>query len=125
MDYNINIITRSQIPNNIYLYYDFNKDWDMIHLFEFENGLQYIIGTNDPILSAELIIEDMMHELELVLNNNDAANLQSYYYHTFDNFINYKDCCKIWNYYYNNRNLITEVINSFNKDEGYCSIEIN
>ncbi len=114
MDYNINIITRSQIPSNIYLcdIHD-NKDWEMIHSFEFKNGLQYIIGSNYPISSPELIIEEMSHELECILNTNDASELQNYYYYTFDNFIKYKDCCKIWNYYQDNQYLIKEVIKSF------------
>jgi hypothetical protein len=117
MDHTINIITRSQIPNNIYLCTDFNKDWDMIHSFEFQNGLQFIIGSNHSITSAELIIEDMDNELELVLNNNTPADLQSYYYHNIDTFINYNDCIKIWNYYINNQHLIKEVIDSFSTAE--------
>ncbi len=119
MDYNINIITRNQIPSNIYLCDGINKDWNMIHSFEFENGLQFIIGSNYPISSAELIIEDISQELECVLNKNDINELQNYYYNTFENFIKYNDCCKIWNYYHNNQHLIREIINSFNNDEGY------
>jgi hypothetical protein len=114
MDYYIRIIKRYQIPSNIYLCEGNDKDWDMIHSFEFINGLHYIIGSNCRIPSAELIIEDISHELELVLNKDDVADLQNYYYHTFENFINYKDCCKIWNYYRSNQDLIKEVINSFN-----------
>ena len=81
MNYTINIITREQIPSNIYLCDGFKNDWEMIHSFEFENGLQYIIGSNHPISSVELIIEDMSHDLECVLNTNDASELQDYYYY--------------------------------------------
>jgi hypothetical protein len=120
MDYNINIITRAQIPSNIYLCDGFNKDWDMIHSFEFENGLQFIIGSNNPISSPEFIIEDMNQELECVLNTENASQLQEFYYSNFDIFINYYDCVKIWNYYNDNKHLITEIINAYdNKDESF------
>jgi hypothetical protein len=59
----------------------------------------------------------MDNELELVLNNNTPADLQSYYYHNIDTFINYNDCIKIWNYYINNQHLIKEVIDSFSTAE--------
>jgi hypothetical protein len=121
MEYTVNIITRNEIPNNIYLCEGIDKDWDMIHSFEFKNGLKYIIGSNNSITSAELIIEDISHEFELVLNKNDPADYQSYYYNTFNEFINYKDCCKIWNYYHDNMNLIKELINAFYKETGIFS----
>ncbi len=116
MEYQINIITRSQIPSNIYLCSDnedINKDWKIIHSFEFKNGLQYIIGSNHPISYPELIMEEMAHNLECCLNTSDAAELQTFYYNNFNNFIKYKDCCKIWDYFQNNQHLIIEVINSF------------
>jgi hypothetical protein len=114
MDYKLNIITRSQLPSNIYLCdFNDNADWEMIHSFEFENGLQYIIGSNHPISYADLIIEDINHELECVLNKKNVVDLQNYYYNTFNNFIKYDDCCKIWNYYQNNKLLIKQVIKSF------------
>jgi hypothetical protein len=121
MDYDINIITRKHIPSNIYLCSGFDKDWEMIHSFEFENGLQFIIGSNHPISSPELILEDMKQELECVLNNETVGDLQDYYYNNFENFINYNDCYKIWNYYNNNKHLIMQVINAFNDsdDEGF------
>ena len=122
MNYDLNIIIRSQVPSHIFLCYNtYNKDWAMIHKFDFENGLMYIIGSHIPIGSPEEIIEYMKNDLECIIDKNDPEELQEYYKDEFDMHYKYKDCVKIWNYYHNNQHLINQVINSYNNievDEG-------
>lgn len=121
MDYDLNIISRNQIPNNIYLCErSEDKEWDLIHLCEFENGLKCILGANFP-QQIDDIIESLKNEMEYIINIDTPDELQEYYKDEFDMFYKYKDCIKIWNYYHNNQHLINQVINSYNNievDEG-------
>lgn len=113
MDYNLNIINRSQVPSNLYLKEAPNKEWDMIHFFEFNNGLKYVIGSEYSLGSPKHIVDDMEHELDYVLENNSPSELQDYYYEYFQEFKSLDDCVKIWNYYNTYYNLIKEVINFY------------
>ncbi len=99
MIYNTNpkifIISRESIPDDIYLCAGNNKDyeWELIHLFEFENGLKFVIGANRYIKKTEEIIEIMKHEMEYIIyENNTPEQLQDYFYYNCDNFVKYKDC---------------------------------
>ena len=119
MDYNLNIISRNQIPADLYLCErSKNKEWELIHLFEFENGLKCILGANFT-QQVDDIIESIKNEMDYIINIDTPDELQEYYYNEFESFYKYKDCVKIWNYYHSNQNLIREVINSYNiEDEG-------
>ncbi len=119
MDYNLNIISRNQIPTDLYLCErSKDKEWELIHLFEFENGLKCILGANFP-QQVDDIIECIKNEMEYIINIGSPDELQEYYYDEFESFYKYKDCVKIWNYYHSNQNLIRDVINSYNtEDEG-------
>jgi hypothetical protein len=117
MEYELNIITRDQIPNNIYLCQNTkDKDWYMIHLVEFYNGLKCVQGSYYP-QQAKDIIENIKDEMDYIINTNSPDELQEYFYDNFNNFINYKNCVKIWNYYHNNKNLIEEVYGSYFNEE--------
>jgi len=118
MDYNLNIISRDQIPADMYLCErSNNREWELIHLFEFNNGLKYILGANFP-QQVDDIIECINNDIDHVIGSNSPDELQEYYYKEFESFYKYKDCVKIWNYYHSNHNLIREVIQSYNTDEG-------
>ena len=118
MDYYLNIISRDQIPANMYLCErSDNKEWELIHLFEFDNGLKCILGANFP-QQVEDIIETIKNEMDYIININSPDELQEYYYNEFESFYKYKDCVKIWNYYHSNKYLIREVVQSYNTDEG-------
>ena len=119
MDYNLNIISRNQIPADLYLCErSKNKEWELIHLFEFDNGLKCILGANFT-QQVDDIIESIKNEMDYIINIDTPDELQEYYYNEFESFYKYKDCVKIWNYYHSNQNLIREVINSYNtEDEG-------
>ena len=116
MDYQINLITRSQIPPHIYLCgEDDNPDFKYIHQFEFNNGLVYIIGSNHQIKYVNEIIENLEFDFRVANEyNNDAGELQEYYKDEFDIFYKYSTCLKIWNYYNINKQLIKEVIDYYN-----------
>jgi hypothetical protein len=119
MDYDLNIISRNKIPSDIYLCErSKDKEWELIHLFEFDNGLKCILGANFT-QQVEDIIECIKNEFEYIINIDSPDELQEYYQNEFESFYKYKDCVKIWNYYHSNQNLIREVINSYNyEDEG-------
>ncbi len=116
MDYELNIITRDQIPDVIYLCENTkDKDWRMIYLVEFENGLKCVQGSYYH-QQAKSIIESIKDEMDYIINMNSPDELQEYFYDNFDNFTNYKNCVKIWNYYHNNKYLIKDVYDSFFND---------
>ncbi len=118
MDYNLSIISRDQIPNNIYLCGKNDKDeWQKINYFEFENGLKCVIGAS-RYLSGKDAVESMKNELDYVLENDSPDALQKYFYENFENFISYSDCQKIFNYYTDNEELIKEAYYTyFDKEE--------
>jgi hypothetical protein len=124
MDYNLSIINRSQVPANLYLKEGPNKEWDMIHFFEFNNGLKYVIGSEYSLGSPKHIVDNMEHELDYVLENNTPDELQDYYYEYFQEFKSLDDCVKIFNYYSCYYNLIKEVIN-FYKEKSEHNSECN
>ncbi len=107
MNYELNIITRNMIPNNIYLCDNGKDDWNKINYFEFENGLKCVIGAN-RYLSGKDAIESMKDEMDYILENDSPEELQQYFYDNFENFISYSDCVKIFNYYNENEDLIKE-----------------
>ena len=120
MNYDLNIISRNQVPSNIYLCERSNgKEWELIHLFEFDNGLKCILGANFP-QQVDDIIECIKNDFEYIIDIDSPDDLQEYYKDNFDSFYKYKDCVKIWNYYHSNQNLIREVINSYNDEDEGC-----
>ncbi len=116
MEYELNIITRGQIPDDIYLCDNTkDNDWCMIHLVEFNNGLKCVQGSYYP-QQAKSIIQSIKDEMDYIINISSPDELQEYFYDNFDNFTNYKNCVKIWNYYHKNKYLIEEVYESFYND---------
>ena len=76
MDYNLNIISRNQIPSDIYLCErSKNKEWELIHLFEFENGLKCILGANFT-QQVDDIIESIKNEMDYIINIDTPDELQ-------------------------------------------------
>ncbi len=125
MEYDLNIITRDMIPSDLYLCErDTKKDWEMIHFYEFENGLKYVIGSNFPIHSVEELIESMEHELNTIIECDDPGELQELYRNDYDMFYKYKDCEKIWNYYHKNHNLLRQVIESYNDESDLSDVSL-
>jgi hypothetical protein len=118
MNYELNIITRDMIPSNIYLCGKTDEDdWTKINYFEFDNGLECVIGAN-RYLSGKDAIESIKDELDYVLDNDNPEELQKYYYKNLENFIPYSDCVKIFNYYFENEPLIKEAYYTyFDKEE--------
>jgi hypothetical protein len=119
MNYEINIITRKQVPSDIYLCGENDKqDFRYIHLFEFENGLKYVIGSYNYINTVEEIIENLEFDFRTANEyNNNPDELQEYYKNEFDIYYKYSICNKIWNYYNNNKQLIKEVIEYYKTDD--------
>jgi hypothetical protein len=115
MDYQINLITRSEVPPHIFLCGENDKpDFRYIHKFEFNNGLVYIIGSYYRIYSVDDIIENIESDFRTANEyNNNAEELQEYYKDEFDMHYKYSICLKIWNYYNNNKQLIKEVIDYY------------
>jgi hypothetical protein len=115
MDYQIQLITRSQIPADIFLCGENDKsDFKFIHLFEFSNGFKIVYGSNNKIYSAEEIIEDIENDFKITTEyNNSPEELQEYYKDEFDIYYKYSICLKIWNYYNTNKQLIQEVIDYY------------
>jgi hypothetical protein len=108
MDATLYIIERNQIPEDIYLCGEGDDEWSMIYLCEFENGLQCILGAGN-YQTVESIIESTKDEMDDVLaNTNSPEELQNYYYEQFQDFKQYSDCVKIFNYYINNQHLINQ-----------------
>ena len=109
MNYDFDIITRDQIPSNIYLCNkNHENEWNKINYFEFNNGFKCIVGANN-YLSGQDAIQSIKDEMKYVLENNNPEELQHYFYENFESFISYTDCVKIYNYYSDNEDLINEV----------------
>ena len=119
MDYEISIITRNQIPSEIFLCGEDDKDdFKYIHLFEFNNGFNFVIGSNNRIYDVEEIIETLETDFNVTTEyNKDPDELQEYYKDEFDIFYKYRTCEKIWNYYNNNKQLIKDIIDYYKYEE--------
>ena len=119
MDYEISIINRNQIPSDIFLCGENDKeDFKYIHLFEFTNGLKYVIGSNNRIYTAEEIIEHVEFDFNITTEyTKDPDELQEYYNNEFDIYYKYRTCEKIWNYYNNNKELIKQIIDYYKVEE--------
>ena len=119
MDYEISIINRNQIPSDIFLCGENDEtDFKYIHLFEFTNGLKYVIGSNNRIYTAEEIIEHVEFDFNITTEyNKDPDELQEYYNNEFDIYYKYRTCEKIWNYYNNNKELIKQIIDYYKVEE--------
>ena len=117
MDYDISIISRKFIPKEIYLC-DNEKDqeWKAIHLYHFDNGFKYVIGSNDYIDEFSKCVNNLKMDYECVKEVNSASELQEYYYENFDNFMKYENCEKIYNYYKKWSNEIEEIINYYDTE---------
>ncbi len=109
MECDLQVITRDQIPSDIYLSATGDeKDWRFIHLGKFKNGLLCIYGSGYPE-HPKTLIETTKDEMDYVIKTENPDILQQYYYDNFSDFKSYKDCIKIWDYYHNNKKLIDEV----------------
>jgi hypothetical protein len=123
MDYELDIIARKQIPYDIFLCGENEKDdFECIHKYQFNNGLTYIIGSYNYIESPKDFIENMEYEMQTVLENNSPDELQQYYKDNFNIFYYYKNCEKIWNYYKKNEQLIKQVIEYYNENNDVVDI---
>ncbi len=125
MEANTYIINRDQIPEHIYLCNGGKYEWSIIHLCEFENGLQCVFGANS-YQTINSIIESTKDEMDYILaNTNNPKELQNYFYDNFQDFKSYSDCIKIFNYYTNNQHLINQAFYSyFDQDNSYAEVEI-
>ena len=108
LDYTI--ISRKNIPENIYLCKPANDDWKIIYKFSFDNDLDYYIGSNMPIDDTNVVISLVREDYYLFTNFNSPVKILRYFHNEFNEFIDYDDCQKIWNYYNNNKQLIEQVI---------------
>lgn len=80
-------------------------------MYNFTNGLKFIIGTNNSDTSIKDVVEAMDFTIDIVLKYSISAyELQLYYQDYLDIFYSYKECTKIFDYYTNNEHLIREVI---------------
>lgn len=114
IDYDMLITTREYIPDELYLCKKTDEeDWKDIYLFKFENGFNYVIGSNFRINDVNDIIESLKFDYEIVDNTVSASDLQNYYYENFDNFVKYEDCVKIFNHYKKWSNEIKNIINDY------------
>lgn len=115
IDYDMLITTREYIPDELYLCKKTDEeDWKDIYLFKFENGFNYVIGSNFRINDVNDIIESLKFDYEIVDNTVSASDLQNYYYENFDNFVKYEDCVKIFNHYKKWSNEIKNIIDDYN-----------
>ena len=119
MDYQIKLITRSQVPSDIYLCGENDEnDFRYIHLFEFNNGFKIVYGSHSRIYHVKDIIEDIELEFRITTEyNNSPADLQEYYEDEYDMHYKYKICEKIWNHYNNNKELIKNIIDYYIDEE--------
>jgi hypothetical protein len=124
MDYTIKIITRCQVPSDIYLCGENdNTDFRYIHLFEFNNGFKIVYGSYNCIYNVTDIIEDIENDFRITTEyNKDPGELQEYYKDEFDIHYKYKICEKIWNHYNNNKQLIQDIIDYYKDSEDEDSI---
>ena len=118
MDYEISIITRNQVPSEFFLCGEDDKeDFKYIHLFEFNNGFNYVIGSYNKINTIEEVIEILENDFNITTEyNKDPDELQEYYKNEFDIYCKYRVCEKIWNYYNINKELIKDIIDYYKVD---------
>lgn len=110
MNYTTQLISYYMIPSNVYLHGK-NDNYTYIHMYNFTNGLKFIIGTNNSDTSIKDVVEAMDFTIDIVLKYSISAyELQLYYQDYLDIFYSYKECTKIFDYYTNNEHLIREVI---------------
>ena len=112
------LVDRKYVPNDIYLCYPSNykqtkQDWKEIQKFVFDNGLEYYIGCNYPMNEVSEGIEVLKNEYNMISQFESPDDLQQYYHSEFEWYRPYKDCEKIWNYYYNNKDLIIDIIKEY------------
>jgi hypothetical protein len=119
MNYQLDIITKDQIPSNVYFHSN-NKNYQYIHQFNFSNGLTFVIGSDKYSSPPTDSIESMKFTIDIVLKYNQSAyELQLYYQDYLGIFYSYKDCTKIYDYYTNNEHLINEVIEYYSDYNNY------
>ncbi len=111
-------IDRKTIPNDFYLSYPSNykqtkKDWKDIQMIKFHNGLIYYIGSFIPIKEIYEAVNILNGEFYIISQFNSSEEYQQYYHHHYEWYISLDDCDKLWNYYYNNKELIIEVVNDY------------
>ena len=105
------LIDREYLPSDYYLCKPDNKpDWEHIHQFIFENGLEYYIGSNYLIRDINDVIEDLESDYKTVKETKNPSELQSYYMENYEIFTKYENCQKIWKYYTENSILIEEIL---------------
>lgn len=119
MDYKISIITRDQVPTDFFLCGDdgIRAEFKYIYLFEFSNGLKYVIGSYNQITIDEAI-EDMEQDYNIAVEyTNNPDELQEYYMDELGIDYIMPICRKIWNYHNNNKELIKQVIDYYKPEE--------
>ena len=109
------LVDRKNIPNDIYLFYPSNykqnkQECPQVQKFVFENGLEYYIGYNNPIYEAYEVVKIIEQEYNIISQFESPDEYQQYYHNQMEWYMSYKDCEKIWNYYYYNKDLIVEFI---------------
>jgi hypothetical protein len=113
MNYETEIITREQIPSNVY-FHDKNKNYKYIHMYKFTNGLEFVIGSNNYLVYIGEIVNAMNSNINIVLKHSISAyELQLNYQDYHSIYCSYKDCTKIFDYYTDNKHLIREVVEYF------------
>ena len=110
MNYELDIITREQIPNSIYLCDGINDEWSMIHRFKFDNELEFYIGSNRSIGNVDEAIEMLKNDYDTFIDFNSPSEIQEYFYNEIDMFVKYENCVKIYNYFHDNKERILEII---------------
>ena len=117
MNYETEIITREQIPSNVY-FHDKNENYKYIHMYKFINGLTFVIGSNNYLVYIGEIITAMNNTIDIVLKHSISAyELQLHYQDYLGVFCSYKDCTKIFDYYNDNEYLIRQIIEYYTE---YC-----
>jgi hypothetical protein len=113
-NYTLSIISRDEIPEDIFLCERTKeKEWELIHQYEFSNGFKFIIGSNFPHEDFKDVVETLKFDYEMIKDLNSASELQQFYYHNFDNFIKYEDCDKIFNYIKKWSSQIEEILKEY------------
>lgn len=111
-NYDLDIITRSQVPKTIYLCTPGRnkEDWFAIHRYIFHNNLHYYIGSNNYISDINDAIYQLKNDFNIFSQFNNPIEIQEYFMNNYNIYKSDKICNKIYNYFYKNRDLIMEII---------------
>jgi hypothetical protein len=112
------LIHRKDVPEDFYLPYPFNynktkKDWTVIYMFKFDNGLKYYIGNFMPIKEIYEGVKILNDEFYIINQFNSPEEYQQYYHNHYEWYISLDDCHKLYDYYNTNREMIVDIINEY------------